>query len=167
MEMFFFHWLPFVREIHQSSVDSLHKVSMMWIFEVSSTAVEWKTEMVVNWNAMALTWCQCGNYKYCSICVTSTNIWTMIYTDMGFGKLCPLTSYSIGFLIDGLVHDCSDSNANALELLQSCTEPSIWVIASIPVALLVFNNPCISVHRYVDIGNYINHFGPLPIMSYR
>ena len=29
--------------------------------------------------------------------------------------------------IDGLVQDCSNSIANALELLQSCTKPSIWV----------------------------------------
>ena len=28
--------------------------------------------------------------------------------------------------INGLVQDCSNSIANALELLQSCTEPSIW-----------------------------------------
>ena len=28
--------------------------------------------------------------------------------------------------IDGLVQDCSNSFANALELLQSCTKPSIW-----------------------------------------
>ena len=27
---------------------------------------------------------------------------------------------------DGLVQDCSNSIANALELLQSCTKPSIW-----------------------------------------
>ena len=27
--------------------------------------------------------------------------------------------------IDGLVKDCSNSIANALELLQSCTKPSI------------------------------------------
>ena len=27
--------------------------------------------------------------------------------------------------IDGLVQDCSSSIANALELLQSCTKPSI------------------------------------------
>ena len=27
--------------------------------------------------------------------------------------------------IDGLVQDCSNSTANALELLQSCTKPSI------------------------------------------
>ena len=29
--------------------------------------------------------------------------------------------------IDGLVQDCSNSIANALELLQSCTGPSIWL----------------------------------------
>ena len=28
--------------------------------------------------------------------------------------------------INGLVQDCSNSIANALELLQSCTKPSIW-----------------------------------------
>ena len=30
--------------------------------------------------------------------------------------------------IDGLVQDCSNSIANALELLQSCTEPLIYNI---------------------------------------
>ena len=29
--------------------------------------------------------------------------------------------------IDGLVQDCSNSSALAMELLQSCTEPSIWL----------------------------------------
>ena len=28
--------------------------------------------------------------------------------------------------MDGLVQDCSNSSANALELLQSCTKPSIY-----------------------------------------
>ena len=28
--------------------------------------------------------------------------------------------------IDGLVQDCSNSIANALELVQSCTKPSIY-----------------------------------------
>ena len=28
--------------------------------------------------------------------------------------------------IDGLVQDCSNSIANALELLQSCIKPSKW-----------------------------------------
>ena len=31
------------------------------------------------------------------------------------------------FNIDGLVQDCSNSSELALELLQSCTEPSIYV----------------------------------------
>ena len=29
--------------------------------------------------------------------------------------------------IDGLVQDCSISIANALEILQSCIKPSIWM----------------------------------------
>ena len=28
--------------------------------------------------------------------------------------------------VDGLVQDCSNSIANALELLQSCTKTSMW-----------------------------------------
>ena len=32
---------------------------------------------------------------------------------------------NLEFIIDGLVQDCSNSIANALELLQSCTKPSI------------------------------------------
>ena len=28
--------------------------------------------------------------------------------------------------VDGLVQACSNSIANALELLQSCTKPSMW-----------------------------------------
>ena len=31
-----------------------------------------------------------------------------------------------GNYIDGLVQDCGNSIANALELLQSCTKPSIY-----------------------------------------
>ena len=32
--------------------------------------------------------------------------------------------------IDGLVQDCSNSIANELELLQSCTKPSIYIYMS-------------------------------------
>ena len=40
---------------------------------------------------------------------------------MGDKLLGPYIRY-----IDGLVQDCSNSSALAMELLQSCTEPSIW-----------------------------------------
>ena len=33
---------------------------------------------------------------------------------------------SLPTYIDGLVQDCNNSIANALELLQSCTKPSIY-----------------------------------------
>ena len=35
-----------------------------------------------------------------------------------------ISSCPVSFQIDGLVQDCSNSSANALELLQSCTKPS-------------------------------------------
>ena len=36
------------------------------------------------------------------------------------------TSFRMSWYIDGLVRDCSNSIANALELLQSCTKPQIY-----------------------------------------
>ena len=39
-----------------------------------------------------------------------------------------VTQSHVKYHIDGLVQDCSNSIANALELLQSCTKPSIWYI---------------------------------------
>ena len=32
-----------------------------------------------------------------------------------------------GHYLNGLVQDCSNSIANALELLQSCIKPSVWL----------------------------------------
>ena len=41
--------------------------------------------------------------------------------------------------IDGLVQDCSNSIANALELLQSGTKPSIYIVSiSITVPIFIF-----------------------------
>ena len=34
----------------------------------------------------------------------------------------------VQYNIDGLVQDCSNSSAIAIELLQSCTKPSTWYI---------------------------------------
>ena len=44
------------------------------------------------------------------------------------GKLFPVFPALIqtNHHVDGLVQDCSNFIANALELLQSCTEPSMW-----------------------------------------
>ena len=37
-----------------------------------------------------------------------------------------MVSDAVYIQIDGLMQDCSNSIANALELLQSCTKPSKW-----------------------------------------
>ena len=41
-----------------------------------------------------------------------------------FNPICAIGSFGDEY-IDGLVQDCSNSIANALELLQSCTNPSV------------------------------------------
>ena len=38
----------------------------------------------------------------------------------------------LGYYIDGLVQDCSNSSALAMELLQSCTEQSIYSLYDDP-----------------------------------
>ena len=38
------------------------------------------------------------------------------------------TVLMFGFYVDGLVQDCSNSSVLALELLQSCTKPSMWSV---------------------------------------
>ena len=37
-------------------------------------------------------------------------------------------AFNFQYDTDGLVQDCSNSFANALELLQSCTKPSIYLV---------------------------------------
>ena len=51
------------------------------------------------------------------------------------------------FCTDGLVQDCSNSIANALEILQSCTQSSIYKIAwrSIHISGLYICNDTIMV----------------------
>ena len=40
----------------------------------------------------------------------------------------PFSQWQENLQIDSLVQDCSNSSANALQLLQSCTKPSKWII---------------------------------------
>ena len=44
--------------------------------------------------------------------------------------------------IDGLVQDCSNSSANALELPQSCTKPSVDICLSITATMETWRNHC-------------------------
>ena len=54
----------------------------------------------------------------------------MFIISLNYPKTYPQTwCISLSYL-DGLVQDCSNSIANALELLQSCTKPLIHVLAA-------------------------------------
>ena len=50
--------------------------------------------------------------------------WDILYC--GFVSVCVTESSEKQNHDDGFVQDCSNSIANALEILQSCTKPSIW-----------------------------------------
>ena len=53
--------------------------------------------------------------------------------------------------IDGLVQDCSNSSASAVELLHSCTKPSICSIV-IPMTFsktITMKNQCVLNHRQI------------------
>ena len=52
--------------------------------------------------------------------------------------------------LDGLVQNCSNSIANALELLQSCTKPSIWSLIQSNTVLMRSNITGYSVQHCSD-----------------
>ena len=60
-----------------------------------------------------------------------------------------ISTWKEDFYIEGLVQDCSDSIANALELLQSCIKPSILNYAlqgpAYPDGMAVAVGGCIQV----------------------
>ena len=60
---------------------------------------------------------------YGKINVLSTEIYLYIQC-----RICVTRGRKLkGIDVDGFVQDCSNSMANALDLLQSCTKPSIWL----------------------------------------
>ena len=56
-------------------------------------------------------------------CLWVKGVWTSWSPDMGIHFLRYLAALNPN--IDGLVQDCSNSNATALEFLQSCAKPSL------------------------------------------
>ena len=64
------------------------------------------------------------------------------------------------FYIDGLVEDCIISIANALEILQSCTKPSIYHWDNL--ALCQLNIPCVKQNR-----TWISSTWNLPLLQWQ
>ena len=61
-----------------------------------------------------------------------------------------LTQWRRVIRIDGLVQDCSNSIANALELLQSCTKPSMYALVNEKPLLEMISTYC-----HIDPGNML------------
>ena len=73
-------------------------------------------------------------YQFCAVrshhsaayIMTWLCVWILVGNDIKFSIVAGL----IKLLVDGLEQDCSNSIAKALELLQSCTKPSIYPVSS-------------------------------------
>ena len=63
--------------------------------------------------------------------------------------VCHTYSVTNAHYFHGLLQDCSNSVANALELLQSCTEPSIKVLLLYFVVVRYWPYDCFSVHELI------------------
>ena len=133
---------------------SPHKGSAMQKDLMFSLMLAWTSCHTVNlrviWDAMALMWHHCnnlslllnwhwGNHLIAPALVkqpwriwinksheTTNDIYDHYKTNHNKTVCMIFRMYCISIIqIDGFVHDCSNSIANALELLQSCTKPSI------------------------------------------
>ena len=56
-----------------------------------------------------------------------TGLWILVYLIHGVSDICGIEQAFIEKYIEGLVRDCSNSIANALELLQSSTKPYFFL----------------------------------------
>ena len=97
----------------------------MW-FHVTGLTSGWPTTCATDWDDTSIKriyrWSiSCESWYIYHIMATT---WVdKIYKLVGTLQWIP---YFMGFYFDGLVQDCSNSSALAMELPQSCTKPSIY-----------------------------------------
>ena len=92
----------------------------------------WCTPLIMHWSYCSLVlspWCTplIMHWSYCSLvlspwCTPLIMHWS--YCSLVLSHRC--THRLEITVVDGSVQDCSNSTANALELLQSCTKPSMY-----------------------------------------
>ena len=72
----------------------------------------------------------CWRWYLLQILLISYVYWMLLYapSPVQTAVFCSWLFSSVRLYSDGLVQDCSISIANALEILQSCTKPSIWCL---------------------------------------
>ena len=113
-----------------------------------------KTNCIYGWTSINWSWTTLANMHSCKlISFPNQNTFALQITSIIFKatvrdllflhlstrmiiKLCISKLWDYTQYIDGLAQDCNNSFANALELLQSCTKPSIlWseILGALPM----------------------------------
>ena len=92
-----------------------------------------------HWRVPYLVWFNSLRPVYASVIIDSgsglapVQGWAIIWTIAGLWNLRNKLKWNLNpntkYCVNGLVQDCSNSIANALELLQSCTKPSISMVS--------------------------------------
>ena len=126
------------------------------LFQRSHQIITWTTEMIYLKYKQLSNICVI-NMKY--ECTSRYPVWEIlgpgfkvnIHTEIRITISLPVYTYNIYiyqyaiYHIDGLVQDCSNSIANTLKLLQSCTKPSIyWNYIKI-IKVTILNSLCFVV----------------------
>ena len=97
-----------------------------------------------------MAWCHVATNHYLSQC------WPRSVSLYGITRpQRVITKYKQYQYISGLLQNCSNSIANAMELLQSCTKPLIRFLYDIDVFLLLYFQVH-SIYKHPSIGNSIN-----------
>ena len=114
---FLLYW-PYMRGIHQSLVDSPHKGTVLWSFDVS-----WVLSLNKLLNKKSIChWFGTPCLLYDFYCIFFYLFLDILYGIIGIES--PLVLIMAWYQIDGLVLKRCNSIANALELRLSCTNPS-------------------------------------------
>ena len=154
-----------VRGIHPTLVDSLHTWPVISSFDASFIVnlSLWKKNQSRIWGKeMPCQCCQLDEpYSFPGDHLQNAAMFQCYY--YYYYYYCYYYCYYywcdvtvIAKYIDGLVQDCRNSTASALELLQSCTKPLIYPI-KFEYSFVVFCVDVVMISRWIHAVWYINH----------
>ena len=93
--------------------------------------------------------------KWQPSCLSLNVLRTVVMTQNSVYQISPRNKIVVTLHINGLVQDCSNSSALAMELLQSCTKPSTWFLLFMCLATSHYLKPCRSASiRFLIVIKY-------------
>ena len=124
-------WLPFCPDLSVLMEVLLYCICcMLWSFGSGDTQVEWQYRWLSQRSRLRRP-----ISKICRILLMDAKMWMVpLIIIFAVCSICTQDAiFKMSSVSPGLVQECSNSIANAMELLQSCTKPSISLCVCIYV----------------------------------